>query len=129
MSLSCRVGVKRERRDTTPSLAEYIAAKYGKPTKGAFGAQDAALAPPPAMTMRHALSDAALLATCWRTPVWQAWRVLLVAAMGEALDEDERRSPALCEQGRRPSCLRLRRHQLRPERENLCANLRYRWRR
>ena len=27
---------------------------------------------------------------CWRAPVWQAWRVLLVAAMGEALDEEER---------------------------------------
>jgi hypothetical protein len=47
-------------------------------------------APPPAMTMRRALSDPALLGNVLADDSWRAWRILLVAMMGEALDAEER---------------------------------------
>jgi hypothetical protein len=40
--------------------------------------------------MRRALSDPALLGKALAGESWRAWRVLLVASMGEALDDDER---------------------------------------
>jgi hypothetical protein len=40
--------------------------------------------------MRQALGDRRLLGATLEGPSWRAWRVLLIAAMGEALDEDER---------------------------------------
>jgi hypothetical protein len=44
----------------------------------------------PAMTMRRALSDPALLGNVLPGDSWRAWRILLIATMGEALDEEER---------------------------------------
>lgn len=44
----------------------------------------------PRTTLRRALVDANLLGTLLAGESWLAWRVLLVAAMGEALTEDER---------------------------------------
>jgi hypothetical protein len=43
----------------------------------------------PAITMRAALSDPALLGATLGGPSWLAWRVLLIAAMGEPLLADE----------------------------------------
>jgi hypothetical protein len=42
------------------------------------------------MTMRRALSDPALLGKVLAGDSWRAWRILLIAAMGEALDAEER---------------------------------------
>ena len=42
------------------------------------------------VTLRHALSDTALLAGALPGESWSAWRILLIAAMGEALTDDER---------------------------------------
>jgi hypothetical protein len=42
------------------------------------------------ITMRAALSDPNLLGSLLFGPSWQAWRVLLIAAMGEVLTDDER---------------------------------------
>ncbi len=47
-------------------------------------------APQAAVSIREALSDPALLGGVLAGPSWQAWRVLLIAAMGEPLTEDER---------------------------------------
>lgn len=44
----------------------------------------------PTVTLRKALSDPALLGKVLVGPSWAAWRVLLIAAMGEALTDDER---------------------------------------
>jgi hypothetical protein len=48
------------------------------------------IVPPPAVTMRRALSDPAMLGTVLVGDSWLAWRILLVAAMGESLTDDER---------------------------------------
>jgi hypothetical protein len=42
------------------------------------------------MTMRKALSDPALLGAVLAGDSWCAWRILLIAAMGETLDDEER---------------------------------------
>jgi hypothetical protein len=42
------------------------------------------------VSLRKALADKALLGTALPGPSWQAWRVLLTAAMGEELTPDER---------------------------------------
>jgi hypothetical protein len=42
------------------------------------------------MTMRRALSDPALLGDILAGDSWRAWRILLIATMGEALDDEER---------------------------------------
>ncbi len=52
--------------------------------------RSSALAPLATPTMRRALSDPALLGNVLPGVSWQAWRVLLVALMGEPLDDDER---------------------------------------
>ena len=44
----------------------------------------------PAIGMRLALGDKALLGSILSGDSWHAWRVLLTAIMGEALTEDER---------------------------------------
>ena len=44
----------------------------------------------PRVTLREALSDPNLLGTAIAGDSWQSWRTLLIAAMGEALREDER---------------------------------------
>jgi hypothetical protein len=44
----------------------------------------------PRVTMRAALSDTALLGSVLAGDSWLAWRTLLIAAMGEALTDDER---------------------------------------
>jgi hypothetical protein len=44
----------------------------------------------PTTTMRDALADPALLGSVLAGASWQAWRVLLIAAMGEVLTDDER---------------------------------------
>src|SRR5271165_1106280 len=44
----------------------------------------------PFVTMRRALSDRHLLGAALGGDSWLAWRVLLIAAMGEALTEEER---------------------------------------
>ena len=43
-----------------------------------------------AMTMRRALSDPALLGRVLEGDSWRAWRILLIASMGEALTNNER---------------------------------------
>lgn len=47
-------------------------------------------APKAAITMRRALEDPALLGKVLEGLSWRAWRVLLVALMGEPLDDEER---------------------------------------
>ena len=42
------------------------------------------------VTMRAALEDPELLGTVLAGDSWRAWRILLIAAMGEALTDDER---------------------------------------
>jgi hypothetical protein len=42
------------------------------------------------MTLRKALSDPALLGNQLQGDSWKPWRVLLIAAMGESLNDDER---------------------------------------
>jgi hypothetical protein len=44
----------------------------------------------PRITLRKALADPQLLGGTLGGESWQAWRVLLIAAMGEALTEEER---------------------------------------
>jgi hypothetical protein len=44
----------------------------------------------PQATLRRALSDRNLLGATLASDSWRAWRVLLIAAMGEPLTEDER---------------------------------------
>jgi hypothetical protein len=44
----------------------------------------------PQTTLRKALSDKNLLGRTIAGPSWQAWRTLLIAAMGEPLTADER---------------------------------------
>lgn len=44
----------------------------------------------PLVTMREALRDPELLGNALPGTSWRAWRVLLIAAMGEPLDRDER---------------------------------------
>jgi len=45
----------------------------------------------PLISLREALADPALLGTVLAGDSWRAWRTLLIAAVGEALSEDERR--------------------------------------
>ena len=45
----------------------------------------------PRFTMRQALDDPALLGNVLAGPSWSAWRVLLIAAMGERLTKSERK--------------------------------------
>jgi hypothetical protein len=42
------------------------------------------------ITLRRALEDPALLGSILAGPSWRVWRILLIAAMGEALDDEER---------------------------------------
>jgi hypothetical protein len=44
----------------------------------------------PTVSLRHALSDPALLGNVLRGKSWRPWRTLLIASMGEALTPDER---------------------------------------
>lgn len=44
----------------------------------------------PLVTMREALADPALFGTILAGDTWAAWRVVLIAAMGEPLNSDER---------------------------------------
>ena len=44
----------------------------------------------PRITLRKALADPKLLGRSIAGPSWAAWRTLLIAAMGEALTDDER---------------------------------------
>ncbi len=44
----------------------------------------------PLVTMRAALGDPDLFGRVFAGESWAAWRVLLIATMGEALDDDER---------------------------------------
>jgi hypothetical protein len=44
----------------------------------------------PEATLRRALTDRNLLGGVLAGDSWRAWRVLLIAAMGELLTEDER---------------------------------------
>jgi hypothetical protein len=44
----------------------------------------------PTVTLRLALADPQLLGGAQNGASWQAWRVLLIAAMGEALSDNER---------------------------------------
>src|SRR5262245_29985579 len=44
----------------------------------------------PQTTIRRALSDKKILGKVLDGPTWRAWRILLTAAMGEALRDDER---------------------------------------
>ena len=42
--------------------------------------------------MRRTVTDPKLLGSVLVGPSWEAWRVLLIAAMGEALTDDERKT-------------------------------------
>jgi len=44
----------------------------------------------PLVSMRDALDDSDLFGSILGGPTWLAWRVVLLAAMGEALTEEER---------------------------------------
>jgi hypothetical protein len=44
----------------------------------------------PLVSMRAALGDPDLFGRVFAGESWAAWRVLLIAAMGEVLDDDER---------------------------------------
>jgi hypothetical protein len=44
----------------------------------------------PTVSIRDALTDPALLGSILAGESWQAWRVLLIAGMGEALTDKER---------------------------------------
>jgi hypothetical protein len=44
----------------------------------------------PKVTLRKALEDHGLLGAALEGPSWEAWRVMLLAAMGEPLTKDER---------------------------------------
>ena len=44
----------------------------------------------PTVTMRKALADKKLLGNVLAGDSWRAWRVLMIAAMGEPLTDDER---------------------------------------
>ena len=44
----------------------------------------------PTVTMREALTDVRLLGSVLAGESWLAWRVLLIAGMGEKLTDDER---------------------------------------
>jgi hypothetical protein len=44
----------------------------------------------PTVTMRKALSDPKLLGNALKDESWRPWRILLIAAMGEALTDEER---------------------------------------
>ena len=44
----------------------------------------------PRVSLREALSDPNLLGTAIAGDSWRSWRILLIAAMGEELSEDER---------------------------------------
>lgn len=46
--------------------------------------------PRPTVSLRRALTDPGLLGNVIGGPTWLAWRVLLIAAMGESLRDDER---------------------------------------
>ena len=48
------------------------------------------MSPASPMTMRRALSDPALLGNVLPGDSWRAWRIILIATMGEALDDEER---------------------------------------
>jgi hypothetical protein len=43
----------------------------------------------PRVTLRQAIEDPELLGSALAGPTWHAWRVILLAAMGEALTKDE----------------------------------------
>ncbi len=43
----------------------------------------------PRVTLRQALEDPGLLGSALAGPTWHAWRVILLAAMGEPLTKDE----------------------------------------
>ena len=43
----------------------------------------------PLVTLRKALEDSELLGSALAGPTWQAWRSVLLAAMGEPLNKDE----------------------------------------
>ena len=45
----------------------------------------------PLVSMRAALGDDDLLGKALPDPSWSAWRTMLIAAMGEALTDDERK--------------------------------------
>jgi hypothetical protein len=45
----------------------------------------------PTISLRRALADTQLLGNALPGASWQAWRTLLIAAMGEVLDDDERK--------------------------------------
>jgi len=44
----------------------------------------------PSISLRKAFADPNLLGDALPGPTWRAWRVLLIAAMGEKLTNDER---------------------------------------
>jgi hypothetical protein len=56
-----------------------------------MAAPEASVAPASKRTMRNALSDPTLLGKVLEGPTWRPWRILLIAIMGEPLDDDERR--------------------------------------
>jgi hypothetical protein len=46
----------------------------------------------PRVTLRKVLEDPELLGSVLAGPTWHAWRVILLAAMGEPLTKDERQT-------------------------------------
>src|SRR5262245_12504868 len=79
--VASRLGVQRRAKDvSTPSVQEYLA--HSQAAGGGVVR--------PTTTLRDALSDPHLLGHVLAGDTWLPWRVLLIAAMGEALTDDER---------------------------------------
>jgi hypothetical protein len=53
----------------------------------------------PRVTLRQALEDPELLGSALSGPTWHAWRVVLLAAMGEPLTKDEMQTSPLINSG------------------------------
>ena len=79
--VAARIGLRRRPRDITPSVAEYVA--HIKHARRGGGMR-------PTISLRKALADKGLLGNVLAGDSWAAWRTCMIAAMGEALSDDER---------------------------------------
>ena len=91
--LLSELDLKQAAREQPPEFCMTICATEGRDVK-------------PLVTLREALADPALLGHVLGGDTWAAWRVLLIAAVGEALTDYERALFAKltgreCEPGRR----------------------------
>jgi hypothetical protein len=78
------------RADYRPSGLHCSLILEGASMPKAKAAPKASAAPMAGITMRQALTDRKLLGSVLAGDSWLAWRILLIAAMGEPLTDDER---------------------------------------